>query len=96
MQSRSSSDKRSPECQRIEKGQSTSPKTLTNTQRTPGIEYFDVFNNFASKSNLQQAFKSYFIFQLNFVGRGRKIHRTPLPNPRSKLEKSMINFDKSM
>ena len=72
MQSRSSSDKRSPECQRIEKGQSTSPKTLTNTQRTPGIEYFDVFNNFSSMSKLQQAFKSWSYFSLILLAEGEK------------------------
>ena len=64
-------------------------KTLPKAQRTQGIEYFDLFNTFSSKQNLQKALKSCSNFSLALFGKGREILRTTLTNPCNNLNKSM-------
>ena len=67
-------------------------QTLPKAQRTQVIEYFDSFNTFSLKQKLQQALKSWSKFSFVFFGKGRKIHKTTLTNPRKNFTKSLYKF----
>ena len=53
-------------------------KTFPKVRWIQGIKYFDSFNNFSSKQNLQQALKSQSNFSLVLFGKRQEIHKTAI------------------